>query len=44
MRNELVPKIDAQLEKLRTVWEKDVPEIERLAKEGGVMALRKPVD
>jgi photosystem II stability/assembly factor-like uncharacterized protein len=44
VRNQLVPQIDAQLEKLRAVWAKDVPEIERLAREAAVTALRKPAE
>ncbi|HSL85283.1 MAG TPA: glycosyl hydrolase, partial [Thermoanaerobaculia bacterium] len=39
VRDELVAAIDAELAKLRTVWEEDLAEVNRLAAEAGVAAV-----
>jgi hypothetical protein len=39
VRDELLPQIDAQLARIQGVWEKDLPEVNRLAKELDVPAI-----
>jgi len=39
VRDELLPRIDAQLARIKTVWDKDLPEINRLARELDVPAI-----
>ncbi|MFP3938758.1 MAG: WD40/YVTN/BNR-like repeat-containing protein [Thermoanaerobaculia bacterium] len=42
VRDELVGAIDAELAELRTVWDEDLPELNRLASEAGVAAVLLP--
>ena len=44
VRDELVAAIDTQLADLRTLWEGDLAEVNRLAAEAGVAAVMLPVD
>ncbi len=44
VRDELVAAIDAELAELRTVWEEDLAQVNRLAAEAGVAAVLLPAE